>query len=228
MNASKITAPLYAQDGKEQGSVQLPGHLFSLPWSPQLIHQIVTGIEKNRRSMTAHTKGRSAVRGGGRKPWRQKGTGRARHGSIRSPLWVGGGVTFGPDAEKNYSVGLNKKMSAKSLFVALSERVRNGAVAFVDDIVMEQPSTKAAVSLVNALCPDTAAARRCLFVFADKNDAVLKSLANIPGVSASSLATVHTRDILVPAKIIFVHPEKTLTGLEARASAMKKQVSSVV
>ena len=220
---NELTVPVHAQDGKESGSVRLPPSLFSLPWSPALMHQVVTGFERNRRSMTAHTKGRAAVRGGGRKPWRQKGTGRARHGSIRSPLWVGGGVTFGPNVQKNYRVSLNKKMRTKALFIALSERLRNGAIAFVDDIVLRQPSTKSVVSLVAAFCPDSSPKRRCIFIFTEKNEAVLKSFANIPGVTTASLASVHARDVLVPAKVIFVRPEKTLAHLESRASSMAKK-----
>ncbi|MDE0243147.1 MAG: 50S ribosomal protein L4 [Candidatus Kaiserbacteria bacterium] len=228
MNKTSLTAPLYTQDGKERGTVDLPEHLFALPWSPTLMHQAVTSFEHNRRSMTAHTKGRSEVRGGGRKPWRQKGTGRARHGSIRSPLWVGGGVTFGPSAEKDYRVSLNRKVRAKAFFIALSERSRSESIVFLSDLSLEKPSTKTAATLVDHVCPDKGPKHRCLFVFAEKNEAVLRSFANIPGIATASLATVHARDILLPNKIVFVDPEKTLSGLEERSTRAKKPVSSRV
>lgn len=223
-----MTAPLYTQNGTEEGVVELPEELFSLPWSPELIQQAVVTSDNNRRAMTAHAKDRSAVRGGGRKPWRQKGTGRARHGSNRSPLWVGGGVTFGPHTQKDYRTSMNRKMCAKALFIALSERVRHGAVAFVKDIALEQPSTKAVVPLANTLTAKRNAKRRCIFIFAEKNDAVLKSFANIPGVTTRSLDAVQARDVLVPSRVVFVHPEKTLAALSSRASSLQKSVTKTV
>lgn len=228
MSDSPLTAPLYAQDGKEQGTVELPEHLFALPWSPVLMHQIVTSFERNRRSMTAHTKGRAAVRGGGRKPWRQKGTGRARHGSIRSPLWVGGGVTFGPSTEKDYRASMNKKMRTRALFIALSERSRGGSLLFLNDLSLEKPSTKTVAAIVDRLCPEQTSKHRCLFVFVEKDDFVLKSFSNIPGVSTVPLSAVHARDLLVPNTIIFVDPDKTLSVLKERAAALQKTVSSRV
>ena len=114
---------VYNQDGKPEGTIDLSESIFNRPWNADLVHQVVTGMQANARSGRAHTKDRGEVRGGGKKPWRQKGTGRARHGSIRSPLWRGGGVTFGPTQDQNFSLKINKKAKRKSILMGLSDKV---------------------------------------------------------------------------------------------------------
>src|SRR3989338_8457539 len=111
-----MQAKIYNQKGKETGEIALPEKVFAVKWRPDLVHQVVEGSRSNARAGTAHAKGRGEVRGGGRKPWKQKGTGRARHGSTRSPIWGGGGGTHGPLAEKNYKRKIYKTIRVQSIF----------------------------------------------------------------------------------------------------------------
>lgn len=133
---------LYNKLGEEIGTVELPDAIFSVPFSPDLVQQAVTIQMANIRKPLAHTKGRGEVRGGGKKPWRQKGTGRARHGSIRSPIWKGGGVTHGPTKEKIYSKKINKKAKQKALFMALSSKVKDSQLMVLDSISLNEAKTK--------------------------------------------------------------------------------------
>lgn len=139
-----MESKIYNQDGKQSGSVSLPESVFGLPWNSNLVHQVVVSEAANKRNNVAHAKGRGEVRGGGKKPWRQKGTGRARHGSTRSPIWVGGGVAHGPTKEKNYEKKISKKMKAKALYVVLSEKLRQNEILFLDKINLNEVKTKEA------------------------------------------------------------------------------------
>src|SRR3954462_9048133 len=132
-----MESPIYNAQGKKTGTVTLPESVFGVFWNDALMHQVVTSMHSNARPNVAHTKGRGEVRGGGRKPWQQKGTGRARHGSIRSPIWKGGGVTHGPRNEKVYARKINKGMRQKALLVALSRKAKDGEVILLESLFME-------------------------------------------------------------------------------------------
>src|SRR3989338_9341694 len=123
--------PLYNQKAEKVGQIDLVDQVFNLEMNKDLLHQVVTSQIANQRQTIAHTKGRGEERGGGKKPWRQKGTGRARHGSIRSPLWKGGGTTFGPRNEKSFEKKLNRKVKTKALFTLLSAKMREGNILLV-------------------------------------------------------------------------------------------------
>lgn len=138
---------LYSQKGEEMGTTLLPKEIFAVKINSDLIHQVAVSQMANRRKLTAHTKNRGEVRGGGRKPWRQKGTGRARHGSIRSPLWRGGGVTFGPRKEKIFKKKIPKKMKRKALFMVLSAKFKNNLLIVLDELKLEKAKTKSLVQL---------------------------------------------------------------------------------
>lgn len=124
------------------GSMELPERVFNVKWNPDLVHQVLNAQLANRRRPWAHAKSRGEVRGGGRKPWRQKGTGRARHGSIRSPIWIGGGKAHGPSRERDYSQKVNKKMGRLALFSALSKKFSDSEIKIFSDLGINSPKTK--------------------------------------------------------------------------------------
>ncbi len=139
---------IYNQNGEETGATLLSKEVFDVKINPDLVHQVAVAQMANRRKNIADTKDRSEVRGGGRKPWRQKGTGRARHGSRRSPIWRGGGITFGPTKDIVYSKKINKKMRRKALFMVLSEKFKNNLLIFFDKIKYDEIKTKKAAELI--------------------------------------------------------------------------------
>lgn len=145
-----MQAKLYNQSAQEIGTVDLPDSVFGLPANADLVHQVRAALLANQRQPVAHTKSRGEVRGGGRKPWRQKGTGRARHGSRRSPIWKGGGVAHGPRKEKGYAQKINSKMARLALRTALSSKLARGQVKLIDDLEIGSGKTKDFLSTVRA------------------------------------------------------------------------------
>src|SRR4051812_16206027 len=129
-----MEATVYNQQGKSAGKIKLPEAVFGVPWNADLVHEVVRLMNSNSRTNVAHAKTRGEVRGGGKKPWKQKGTGRARHGSTRSPIWVGGGVAHGPRKDKNFDRKINKKARAKALYTILSRKFKDGEILFVDSV----------------------------------------------------------------------------------------------
>lgn len=141
----------YDQTGKELGQTRLPAEVFGVKINQDLVHQVAVSQMSNRRRLIAHTKTRGEVSGGGRKPWRQKGTGRARHGSIRSPLWRKGGVVFGPKKEEVFKKKINKKMRRKALFMVLSEKAKNDFIVLLDKLELSLPKTKLMAEVLEKL-----------------------------------------------------------------------------
>ena len=148
---SMVKVAVYNTEGKKVKDQELPAHLFSVQANHDVIRQVVVAQQHNRRQSLAHTKDRSEVRGGGKKPWRQKGTGRARHGSIRSPLWKGGGVTFGPRKNRNYSKQINKKVANQALAMILSDKVADKQFVVVDTLKFPEVKTKALTDVLAKL-----------------------------------------------------------------------------
>ena len=134
--------PVYDQSGEQVGEHELNPAIFEVKPKEAVVHQVVVAQAANARQVLAHTKDRSEVAGGGRKPWRQKGTGRARHGSIRSPLWRGGGVTFGPQKDRNFAKKINKKVKRQALFMVLTDKAQNGDLVLVDVLDFPEAKTK--------------------------------------------------------------------------------------
>ncbi len=184
---------LYNQEGKKVDVFELPKEIFEVPMNSDLLFQVVVSQISNRRQKTAHTKDRSEVRGGGVKPWRQKGTGRARHGSIRSPLWVGGGVTFGPRIDRNFKKKINRKMRIKALSMVLSVKAKDNMIVLFDDLKSEKPKTKPMAELFNKIFKDKGTV---LVALSDKNDNVIKSIRNIKKVEVKQARELNALDLL--------------------------------
>ena len=142
---------VYNQLGEVVEKVKLPDAVFSVTPNHELIQQVLLAQRANARQVLAHTKDRSEVRGGGRKPWRQKGTGRARHASIRSPIWRGGGITFGPTKDRNFSQKINKKMRRKAMLMALTSKVKDQELLLLDNVSLDTAKTKQALTMFNTL-----------------------------------------------------------------------------
>lgn len=180
---------VYDMQGNTVGELELNDEIFAAPVNTALMHQAVVAYLANQRHGTAATKTRAAVRGGGRKPWRQKGTGRARHGSIRSPIWVGGGVTFGPQP-RDYRLAMPKKARRQALKSALSSKVAAGSLIVVDELKFDEPKTRRMVEVLNNLQVQG----KALVVTASDGRNVVLSARNIPGVN-----TIRAQDLNVYA-----------------------------
>ncbi len=142
---------VYNTKGETVGEQELDPQIFGVKINPVVVQQAVVAQQANARAPIAHTKGRGEVRGGGKKPWAQKGTGRARHGSIRSPLWRGGGITFGPTKFRNFSIKINKKAKRAALLMALSDRAQDQKIILLDKLELEKPKTKIAFAVLQNL-----------------------------------------------------------------------------
>ncbi len=217
----KIT--IYTKEGKEKGSMEAPESIFGLKWNSDLVQQVVTSMESSARTPVAHTKDRGEVRGGGKKPWQQKGTARARHGSRRSPIWRGGGITFGPRNEVNRDRKVNKKMKAKALFTILSKKALDNEIIFVDSISFTAPKTKDASAIFTALGGvkgyEMLAKRRKnrAYIAIDENDVTTKkSFANFSNVKTDEIRNINPVDLLKYKYVIIENPEVSLKVLEAK------------
>jgi len=160
------------------GEIELPEKVFNVPLNKDLLWQVIVSYLANQRKNIAHTKTRAEVRGGGKKPWRQKGLGRARHGSIRSPIFIKGGITFGPRKEKIFKKKINKKMKKKALLIVLSEKFKNKLLKIVDDLKIEDGKTKTMKNFLKKLGVE----KSVLIVLPEKNEKVQRASRNLPKV----------------------------------------------
>ncbi len=220
--------PIFAMDGKKVGSIALPEAIFGVQWRSDLVHQVTTAMQANLRQNRAHTKDRSEVSGGGRKPWKQKGTGQARHSSTRSPIWRHGGITFGPRNVRNYSEKINKKMRIGALLSVLSRKAKDGEIIFVDKFAMSEPKTKTALGSLVAL--SKAAKLKLLsskgsnsvlvaLVSYDKN--VIKSFNNLQGVATEEVRSLNPVGMLTHKYLIVENPEAAFATILARVKSSK-------
>ena len=214
-----MESKLYNQKAEEAGKIDLPESVFNLPWNSDLVHQVVTAMQANIRSPWAHTKTRGEVSGGGRKPWRQKGLGKARHGSIRSPIWVGGGVAHGPRKDKDYSVKINAKAKKKAFYTVLSQKLRDNEILFLDKMDFSQPKTKEAVEVVNSLSKiggfekmKNKKKNKAILALDKKEPNVSKSFRNIPGMEIYQARNLNILDILNFKYLLIANPKEAIVS----------------
>ena len=193
--------------GAVVGSRELPPEIFERPVNIPLMHQVVVAGLAALRAGTHSTKTRAEVSGGGRKPWRQKGTGRARQGSIRAPQWVGGGVAHGPKP-RDYEMRVNKKMKRTALRSALSDAVQSGKLAVVGELAFDGPRTKDALSVLEALGLDG----KVLLILAGPDEAVERSFRNLPNVKIDYPRNISTYDVLAADQVLFTSEALDVLG----------------
>jgi large subunit ribosomal protein L4 len=202
---------IYNIQGKEAGKLELPENIFGLPWNADLVHQVVTSMQANARNPIAHTKDRGEVRGGGRKPWQQKGTGRARHGSTRSPIWKGGGITHGPRKEKIYIKKINRQMKQKALLVMLSRKAKENEIIFIDSLVLDAPKAKTAKGILVALGKEFAGFNKkknaALIALPSANAAVGKSFRNFGHVTIDEVRNLNPVSVLSSKYLVIADPK---------------------
>ena len=200
---------VYNQKGEEIGKARLPKEIFEVPLNNDLVHQVAVSMIANKRQPIAHTKDRGEVRGGGKKPWRQKGTGRARVGSNRSPLWIGGGVTFGPRKEKKFSQKIPKKMRRKALFMVLSNKAKENLLVVVDRLAVSKVKTKEMAGILDKLpCKKNS----CLIALPEVDKNLILASRNIPTVQTIQAKDLNLLDLLSFKYLLL--PKNTLKTLK--------------
>lgn len=203
-----MTVPVYNQEGQQTGELVLAPDVFGVTPKSSVLHQVVTAYAANHRKSIANTKTRGEVRGGGKKPWAQKHTGRARHGSTRSPIWVGGGRAFGPRAERNYAQKVNTRVRRAALRMALSDKVASSRFVVVEDFVPEGTKTKAAARVLTTLSRTHVGASTgtrppsMLVALPADHRTAAKSLRNLPRVRGIAVEHLNARDVIRSAMLI--------------------------
>ena len=212
-----MTIDILNKEGKKTGTMALPKEVFDVRWSPEAVHQSLLATAANARVSTAHTKSRGEVSGGGKKPWRQKGTGRARHGSIRSPIWKGGGVAFGPRNERVFLKKVNKKMKCFALASILSKRHKEKRFFVYDSLAFEPAKTHTVADFLKRRVGERPSV---LFVRDSANRSLLSASRNIPRVEVATPSSLDVSACIGKANIIFEAP--ALEALVARLKEDKK------
>jgi len=202
------TISLYSTKGEEKEKVVLPVEIFGIEPHEHVLYEAIKMYLANRRQGTAATKNRALVRGGGRKPWRQKGTGRARHGTIRSPLWVGGGVVFGPHP-RNYRYSLPRKVRRKALLSALSALAAEEKIMLLEDFTLKEPKTKMMVEILNNLKIQK---EKCLFLVSGRDQNLCLATRNLPNLTVRDVGELNAFEVLNCERLLMT--PKSLRRLE--------------
>ncbi len=221
-----MKAKIYSQEGKENGNIELPGEVFGASWNADLVHQVVVSMQSNARTPIAHTHDRGEQRGGGRKPWKQKGTGRARHGSRRSPIWRGGGVTHGPRNEKDYSKKVNTKMRTKALFSVLSQKLKDNEVLFLDSLTINEVKTRDAKKVLTSLSTisgfEGLAGKKknaAIFTLPKTDEVTKKSFRNMGNISLDGVLNLSVLSALTYKYLIISQPSESIAILQKKRGA---------
>jgi large subunit ribosomal protein L4 len=214
---------IYNLAGDKTGQAQLPKEIFEKDKNSDLVYQAVVSMQSNKRQVIAHTKDRSEVSGGGKKPWKQKGTGRARHGSSRSPIWIGGGVTFGPTNRRNFKKEVPKKIKKAALFSILSDKAKNQEILVIDNFNITEPKTKIVsktlVNLLNKVYPEKKKGKKrtlesVLIISDKKDDKLVRAVRNIPKVKIIEVRNLNILDVISAQRLIFLQDSiKTMKDL---------------
>lgn len=218
-----MKAQVFKQDGGKGAEITLSEKVFGQKWNSDLVHEVVVAMQSNARAGTADTKDRGEVRGGGKKPWKQKGTGRARHGSRRSPIWKGGGVAHGPLSDKDYSKKINKKVRAKALAVTLSRKYADGEVVFVESLSFAAPKAAEAKNIIKSLAEASGekslATKRkntAIILLPGRDEATEKSFRNFGNLSVVMAKDINPVELLTYKYVIVADPKASLETLEKR------------
>ncbi len=224
-----MEATIYSVDGKKAGNITLPEAVFGLKWNADLVKQVADSLMTSKRKPGAHTKSRADVRGGGKKPWQQKGTGRARHGSSRSPIWVGGGVAHGPRNDKSFERIVSKKMKAKALHTILSRKFAEGEILFVDQINLPEGKTKQAVSTLGSLASvkgfEMLLNKRnnsAAIALGVKNKHVEQAFKNLSNVEVLEARNLNPLTLLQYKYLVLENPDAAVKALPKLAKARAK------
>ncbi len=220
-----MKAQVFKQDGGKGSVITLSENLFGQKWNADLVHEVVVAMQSNARAGTADTKDRGEVRGGGKKPWKQKGTGRARHGSRRSPIWSGGGIAHGPLSAKDYSKKINKKVRAKALAVTLSKKMTDGEVVFVEALSLSAPKAADAKTIIKTLSSasgeSSLATKRkntAVLVLPGRDEAIEKSFRNFGNFEVVVAKDLNPVQLLTYKYVIVTDPKVSLETLEKRVA----------
>ncbi len=228
-----MNTKLYTVTGTEAGSIDLPASVFDVAWNADLVHGVVLMMQANGRAGTADTKGRGDVRGGGKKPWKQKGTGRARHGSSRSPIWAGGGVAHGPKSEKDYSSKINKKMRAKALAAVFSKKFADTEMIFLSELAMTEPKAALGKTIIKAIASGTGYAdlatkrkNAAVLVLGTRDEMIEKSFRNFGNIEVIQAKDINPVDLLTYKYVIMANSSDTLKVLETRVAAIAPKTTT--
>ncbi len=229
--AENVSAQMHTISGKASGNIELSGLVFNRAWNGDLVHHVIMGMQANARTGLANTKGRGEVSGGGKKPWQQKGTGRARHGSSRSPIWVGGGITHGPTNEKNYSIKINRKEKTAALFVTLTKKLKSDKIIFAENINLDNAKTKDAEKIMHQFATiagfetlNTPKSNNVLLVMPVISDVVRNSFRNLSHVTLVESRNLNPVEVMKYRYMIISNPTDTQAIWLTKRGAVKKSV----